>query len=104
MPGPPEQVGVLPLPMYMFQHSEWLIWPDTLCDCNDRIPGVMGGFLPVNEHALSDFAITPDAQGLRILFPHIEISSVLLKEAEARSLAYTRSLFGGASKTTINDK
>ena len=104
MPSPPEQVGVLPPPMYMFQHSEWLIGPDTLCDCNDRIPGVMGEFLPVNDHALSDFATTPDAQGLRILFTHIEISSVLLKKAEARSLAYTRILFGGASKTTINDK
>jgi hypothetical protein len=41
-----------------------LINENTLCDSTDKIPGIMGGLLPLNEHALTDFAITPEAQGL----------------------------------------
>ena len=64
----------------------------------------MGGFMPINENALSDFAMTPDAQGMLLQFNSIEFSPLLLKDAQSKCEKYAKSLYGNASKLSYISK
>ena len=77
---------------------------DTLCDCSDTIPGVMGEHLPTNENTLSDFAIIPAAQGLRLQMSHLSINSCLIREADIRCQQYGKHTFGSSLLTVSNSR
>lgn len=87
-----------------YRHLDRLIQENTICGSNDKIPGVLGGYLPANENTLSDFAIVPEARGVVLQFNTIEISPLLLKNAQKKSELYAKSMFSSASKISYSLK
>jgi len=71
-----------------------VIQENVICDCSDKIPGVLGYCLPTSDNSLIELALTPEAQSLHLEFAVIQINSQILKESALQAEMIAKSRFG----------
>jgi len=72
-----------------------VIQENVICDCSDKIPGVLGYCLPTSDNSLIELALTPEV---------IQINSQILKESALQAEMIAKSRFGSASRLSCKIK